>query len=81
MCEEFSPNFDDKTTGCYIITTHTYFDTTEVNKAELQAALNTLTEHDFQDAFKNGRSPGNSAHTRKGTNLKVMMASRLKVSF
>jgi hypothetical protein len=28
------------------------FDTTEVIKAELQAMLNTLTAHDFQDAFK-----------------------------
>jgi hypothetical protein len=27
-------------------------DTTDVIKAELQAVLNTLTEHDFQDAFK-----------------------------
>jgi hypothetical protein len=30
-----------------------YFDTIEVIEAELQAVLNTLTEHDFQDAFKN----------------------------
>jgi hypothetical protein len=29
-----------------------HFDTTEVIEAELQATLNTLTEHDFQDAFK-----------------------------
>jgi hypothetical protein len=28
------------------------FDTTEVIKAESQAVPNTLTEHDFQDAFK-----------------------------
>jgi hypothetical protein len=28
------------------------FDTTEVIDAEPQAVLNTLTEHDFQDAFK-----------------------------
>jgi hypothetical protein len=27
-------------------------DTTEVIEAESQAELNTLTEHDFQDAFK-----------------------------
>jgi hypothetical protein len=30
-----------------------HFDTIEVIEAELQAVLNTLTEHDFQDAFKN----------------------------
>jgi hypothetical protein len=29
-----------------------HFDTIEVIDAELQAVLNTLTEHDFQDAFK-----------------------------
>jgi hypothetical protein len=28
-----------------------YFDTTEVIEAELQAVLNTLTEHDFHDAY------------------------------
>jgi hypothetical protein len=31
-------------------------------KAEWQVVLNTLTEHDFQDAFKNGRSSGSSAY-------------------
>jgi predicted helicase len=29
-----------------------HFDTTEVTEAESQAVLNTLTKHDFQDAFK-----------------------------
>jgi hypothetical protein len=29
-----------------------HFDATEVLEAELQAVLNTLTEHDFQDVFK-----------------------------
>jgi hypothetical protein len=29
-----------------------FFDTIEVMEAESQAVLNTLTEHDFQDAFK-----------------------------
>jgi hypothetical protein len=28
------------------------FDTMEVNRTEPQVSLNTLTEHDFQDAFK-----------------------------
>jgi hypothetical protein len=28
------------------------FDTIEVIEAESQAVLNTLTEHDFQDAFR-----------------------------
>jgi hypothetical protein len=30
----------------------------ELIEAESRAALNTLTEHDFQDAFKNVRSSG-----------------------
>jgi hypothetical protein len=29
-----------------------HFDTTEVIKTESQAVLNTLREHNFQDAFK-----------------------------
>jgi hypothetical protein len=29
-----------------------HFDTIEVIETELQAVLNTLTEHDFQGAFK-----------------------------
>jgi hypothetical protein len=29
-----------------------HFDTTEVIEAESQAVLNTLTEHNLQDAFK-----------------------------
>jgi hypothetical protein len=29
-----------------------HFDTTKVIEEELQAMLNILTEHDFQDAFK-----------------------------
>jgi hypothetical protein len=32
-----------------------HFDTTEAIKVESQAVLNTLTEHDFQDAFKKGQ--------------------------
>jgi hypothetical protein len=46
-----------------------HFDIIEVIKAEPQAELNTLTEYDFQDAFKNGRSAGNGAYARK---VKVM---------
>jgi hypothetical protein len=44
-----------------------HFDTIEVIEAESQAVLNTLTEHDFQDAFKNGRSSGNVTYAREGT--------------
>jgi hypothetical protein len=38
-----------------------HFNTAEVIEAESQAVLNALIEHDFQDAFKNGRSAVNVA--------------------
>jgi hypothetical protein len=57
-----------------------HFDTIEVIEAKLQFMLNTLTEHDLQDAFKNGRNAGNGAYMRKGTS-RVMVASSSKVSF
>jgi hypothetical protein len=44
-----------------------HFDTVEVMKAESQAVLNTLTEHDFQGAIKNDRGAGNGAYAWKGT--------------
>jgi hypothetical protein len=45
----------------------------------MQAVLNTLTDHDFQNAFKNGRSTENGAYARRGADSRVMMASRLKL--
>jgi hypothetical protein len=54
------PRLKIKLKGCHS-------DTAEVIETESQAVLNTLTEHDFQDAFKNGRSSGNGAYTQKGT--------------
>jgi hypothetical protein len=53
-----------------------HFSTTELIEAESQAVLNTLTEYDFQDGIKNGRSAGNGAYARKGTTSRVMVASR-----
>jgi hypothetical protein len=41
--------------------------------AESQAVLNTLTEQEFQDAFKNGSSAGNGRYERKGSTSRVMM--------
>jgi hypothetical protein len=41
-----------------------HFDTIEVIEAESQAVLNTLTEHDFQDAFINMAEVLGTAHTR-----------------
>jgi hypothetical protein len=48
-------------------------------EAESQAVLNSLTEHDFQDEFKNGRSAGNGAYRMKGTTSRVIVATRPKV--
>jgi hypothetical protein len=45
----------------------------------MQVILNTLTDHDFQDAFKNGRSAGNGAHAGKGTTWRATVASKSKV--
>jgi hypothetical protein len=54
----------------------------KVIEAESQAALNTLTEHDFQDAFKkNTRNAGNGVYTQKGTALRVFVTRRPKSSF
>jgi hypothetical protein len=50
-------------------------------EANSQVVLNTLTEHNFQDGFKNWRSSGNYTYTWKGTTWKVMMASRPKINF
>jgi hypothetical protein len=44
-----------------------HFDTIEVIEAESQAMLDTLTERDLQDAFKNGKNAGNREYARKGT--------------
>jgi hypothetical protein len=38
-----------------------HFDSVDAIEAESRTVLNTLTEHVFQDEFKNGRSAGNDA--------------------
>jgi hypothetical protein len=58
-----------------------HFDTIEVIDAESQAVLNTLTEHDFQDAFKNDREAGKCVYVQKGTASRMMVASSNKVIF
>jgi hypothetical protein len=50
-----------------------HFDAIEVMEPESQAVLNSLTEHNFQGAFKMADS------LRKGTTSRVRVASRLKV--
>jgi hypothetical protein len=56
-------------------------DTAEVLEAESQAVLKTLTEHDFQDNLKNGRSSGKGTYTRKRTTSAVMVACSSSMSF
>jgi hypothetical protein len=58
-----------------------HFDTVELIEEELQVALNTLTEHNFQDAFKNDRSTENTAYLCKGTASRMMVVSSPTVSF
>jgi hypothetical protein len=41
-----------------------HLDTTVVTEAESQAVLNTLTKHDFQDAFKKMSDAVRTVHTR-----------------
>jgi hypothetical protein len=67
------PQLKTKLKGCH-------FDTTGVTEAELLAALNTLTDHDFQDAFRNGRSTGNGVYARKETISGVMVTSKPKAT-
>jgi hypothetical protein len=52
-----------------------------VIKAESQAVLNTLKEHNFQNASKNGRGTGNNAYAWKGTTLRVMWPLDPKLVF
>jgi hypothetical protein len=68
------PRLKIKLKGCHL-------DTVELVEAKSQAVLNTLTEHDFQNAFENGKSAGNGAYARKGTASRVMVACSPKVSF
>jgi hypothetical protein len=49
--------------------------------AELQAVLNTFTEHDLQDAFIKGRTAAKRVYTSKGTTSSEIVASMIKVSF
>jgi hypothetical protein len=51
-----------------------------VTEAESQAVLTTLTEQDFQDAFKSGISAGNGAYGQKEIILRVIVVSSPKVS-
>jgi hypothetical protein len=49
-------------------------------EAESQAVLNTLTEHEFQDACKYGRSAGNVAYARKVTTSMFIVVNKPEIS-
>jgi hypothetical protein len=58
-----------------------HFYTTEVIDTESQEVLNTLREHDFQDAFKTWQKRWEMCKRAEGTTSRVMVASRPKLSF
>jgi hypothetical protein len=58
-----------------------HFHKTEAIEAESQAVLNTLTEHEFQDAFKQQQKRCHDAYIQMGTTSRMMVASRPKISF
>jgi hypothetical protein len=59
-----------------------HFDTIEVIEAESHVVLNTLIEHDCQDAFKKWHKHWKRCiHARERTTSRVIVASRPKVSF
>ena len=52
------------------------FDTITEIQAEKQKVLNTLTEKEFQEAFKNGGDGGTGVYIREGTTSRVTSADR-----
>jgi hypothetical protein len=56
-------------------------DTTQVIKAELRPVLNTLLEHDFEDAFKKWQKYWEQYICTEGITWKVTVASRPTASF
>jgi hypothetical protein len=56
-------------------------DTTKVIETESQVMVNTFKEHNFQNAFKIWQNCREGSYARKGTSLRVMVASRPNVRF
>jgi hypothetical protein len=50
-------------------------------ETESQAVLNTLTVHDFQDAFKKWQNRWERCIRTDGSTTRVMVASRPKINF
>jgi hypothetical protein len=58
-----------------------YFDTIEMTEEDLQVVLNTLREHDFQDASENWQKRWKLCIHTERDYFEGDVASRLKVSF
>jgi hypothetical protein len=58
-----------------------HFDTIEVTEAQSQAVLNTLKDHDIQEAFKMVEVLGTVHTSGRGLLQGVTVASRPKVGF
>jgi hypothetical protein len=58
-----------------------HFETNEMIEAVSQAVLITLTEHDFQDAFKKLQKPWEWCIRAEGATLGVMVDTMRKASF
>jgi hypothetical protein len=87
-CEDFVPNFGDKKNWLLHhdnAPSHTSFFTREYltknNMTVVSQPPYTLTDHDFQDAFKNGRRAGNGANVWNGITCRVMVANTSTLSF
>jgi hypothetical protein len=52
------------------------FDTAEQIQTESHRVLDTVTENDFQEAFKNGGGGGTGVYRLEGTTSRVMAANR-----
>jgi hypothetical protein len=48
-------------------------------EAESQTVLNTVAEHDFQDALRNGRISENGAYAKKETTSGMVVVNRSTV--
>jgi hypothetical protein len=57
-----------------------HFNTNEVIEAESHTVLNTLTQHDFEDAVKKWQKR-QERYTRKGTTSRLMVAVGSKLVF
>jgi hypothetical protein len=80
MFQDFAPNWLLHHDNAPSHTSFRHFDTVEVIEAESQAVLNSLTEHNFQDALKKWQKRWGRCIRAEGAYF-AMVVSRPKVSF